>query len=53
MTMAQIIGDKDMDPGTRERISHVVFDTGDRLRSKGEDSSARGQPKLNHGESDG
>nr|WP_294550907.1 hypothetical protein [uncultured Rhodopila sp.] len=53
MTMAQIIGDKEMDAGTRERISHVVFDPGERLRSKGEDPGTRGQPKLNDGESDG
>ena len=53
MTMAQIIGDKDMDPGTGERISHVVFDPGDRLQSKSGDRNGGGQSDTNQGESDG
>jgi hypothetical protein len=53
MTMAQIIGDKDMDPATRERISHVVFDPADRLQSKGGDRPGDSRTDLNHGESDG
>jgi hypothetical protein len=47
MTMAQIIGDKDMDPGTRSRLSHVVFDPGDRLRTKAGDRLENERSDLN------
>ncbi len=53
MTMAHILGDKDMDVGTRERISHVMFDPGDRLTAKGGDRQEHGQSTLSQGENDG
>jgi hypothetical protein len=34
MTMAQMIGDKEMDPSLRDRLSHAVLDAEDRPRSK-------------------
>jgi len=34
MTMAQMIGDKDMDPAVRDRLSHAVLDDEDRPRPK-------------------
>ena len=37
MTMAHIIGDRDMDAATRERLSHAVFDPDDKPRSKNAD----------------
>jgi hypothetical protein len=34
MRMAQMIGDKDIDPAIRERLSHLVIDSEDRPRPK-------------------
>lgn len=34
MRMAQMIGDKEMDPAVRERLSHLVIDPEDRPRAK-------------------
>lgn len=34
MRVAQMMGDKDMDPATRERLSHMVIDAEDRPRQK-------------------
>ena len=34
MTMAQMIGDKEMDPVLRDRLSHAVLDADDRPRPK-------------------
>jgi hypothetical protein len=45
MTMAHMIGDRDMDAATRERLSHAAFDPDDRPRSKG-----MGAPMDNPGE---
>jgi hypothetical protein len=53
MTMAHILGDKGMDAGTREHLSHVVFDPGDRLTPKGGDLQDHGRPTLTKGENDG
>jgi hypothetical protein len=53
MTMATILGDKDMDAGTRERVSHAVFDPDDRLTPKAGDREETNQPDLKQGEQDG
>ena len=53
MRMAHILGDKDMDPTTRDRISHAVIDPGDRVTPKSGDRRKRNQPNRNEGEKDG
>jgi hypothetical protein len=53
MRIAHILGDKDMDAGTRERISHIVFDPGERLTPKSGDREEHNPPDLNQGEQDG
>ena len=39
MTIAHMIGDRDLDAATRERLSHAVFDPDDRPRSKNADAT--------------
>jgi hypothetical protein len=39
MTMAHMIGDRDMDAATRERLSHAISDPDDRPGPKGADSN--------------
>jgi hypothetical protein len=46
MRMAQMIGDKEMDPAVRERLSHLVVDAEDRPRPK----SSRLPPARRSGE---
>jgi hypothetical protein len=40
MTMANVIGDRDMPPDARERVSHAVLEAGGPLRPKSMDQDA-------------
>jgi len=48
MTMASIIGDRDMPPDTRERVSRAVLEAGGPLRPKSA-GQAPGRPETNGG----
>jgi hypothetical protein len=52
MTVAHILGDKDMDTKTREHLSHIVSDPGDRLTPKAGDRQDHGPSTLAKGEND-
>jgi hypothetical protein len=53
MRMAQMIGDKDMEPGLRERLSHLVIDAEDRPRSKSAGRPPASPGRMSEDTSDG
>lgn len=53
MRMAQMIGDKEMDPAVRERLSHLVIDAEDRPRSKSPQPPKANRASANEDASDG
>jgi hypothetical protein len=53
MRMAQMIGDKDMDPALRERLGHLVIDAEDRPRSKSPEPSATQARRASEDDSNG
>jgi Na+(H+)/acetate symporter ActP len=53
MRMAQMIGDKDMDPALRERLSHLVVDADDRPRAKSAEPPASHAGRASEDTSDG
>jgi hypothetical protein len=53
MRMAQMIGDKDMDPALRERLGQMVIDADDRPGPKSPERTAPNAGRANKGVSDG